>query len=481
MPRLLSGSTLRRGGSGEFIDLKGAQPQLPPTPTTSTGYTVITNELLQTSYASSLGNIEFDQARMYSNLPEGVIRISSSGSVYLSTSTFTGVLVVEGGVGIGGNLHVEEDIVVNGLTIGRGYEGQNNIVVRGVAEEQLNEFANGQQSIAIGYNALDGLETSYKNIAIGRYALSSGTGVSNSIAIGDSALKQLGVITELEVANISDIDLTTPVEVTAINHGLSTGTYIRIKNVLGTTELNNNYFYIDVISPDVITLYSTNILSMPVEGYLLTNYIEGGGVYKILAKDNNIAIGVDAGRNLIDGEQNFFFGDGIGKNLTTGSYNFFIGHEVGNNMTKGNANIAIGGDNLIDGRDNQVNIGSVFYYNGIGQATINADTEIGTGTQSTGTNSGALTVVGGVGITRDVYVGGRFNAMTTATVTGEIYSPTVGNPQENNLVYSPKVTIDATPPSNPRVGDFWIDTNLGIEFQFIQDDTNRIWVQFTSI
>jgi len=53
MPRLLSGSTLRRGGSGEFLDLKGAQPQLPPTPTTSTGYTLVTDNLLRTSYRSA--------------------------------------------------------------------------------------------------------------------------------------------------------------------------------------------------------------------------------------------------------------------------------------------------------------------------------------------------------------------------------------------------------------------------------------------
>lgn len=481
MPRLLSGSTLRRGGSGEFLDLKGAQPQLPPTPTTSTGYTVITNELLQTRYASSLGNIEVSQARMYSNLPEGVIRVAGSGSVYLSTSTTTGVMVVEGGVGVGGNMYIEEDIVVNGLTIGRGHEGVNNIVIRGVAEPQINDFANGQESIAIGYDALGGLTTSYKNIAIGRYALSSGTNILNSIAIGDSALREIGVLNEILVAGISGINFTDPIEIIAVNHGLSSGTYVVIKGVVGTTELNNQYYYVDKASDNSLYLYLDNILSQSVDGDGLSSYVTGGGVYRVLLKNNNIAIGVNAGRSLIDGEQNFFFGDGIAKNLTTGSYNFFIGHEVGNNMTYGNANIAIGGDNLIDGRDNQVNIGSVFYYNGIGNATINADTEIGSGTESTGTNTGALTVVGGVGVLNSVYVGGELYALTTATVTGEIYSPTVGNPDENNLVYTPKVTLADTPPASPRIGDFWIDTNLGIEFQYIQDDTNRIWVQFTSL
>ena len=87
MPGLLSGSLLRRGGSGEFIDLAGAQPQLPPTDTTSTGYTVVTDGLLRTSYRSSLGNVEFKNAELWSNLTTGTIRILATGTDIISTST----------------------------------------------------------------------------------------------------------------------------------------------------------------------------------------------------------------------------------------------------------------------------------------------------------------------------------------------------------------------------------------------------------
>ena len=69
MPGLISGGTLRSGGSGEFIKLADAMPQLPPTPTTSTGYTLVTNDKLQTSYRSSLGNIEFHLGEMYRPMP----------------------------------------------------------------------------------------------------------------------------------------------------------------------------------------------------------------------------------------------------------------------------------------------------------------------------------------------------------------------------------------------------------------------------
>jgi hypothetical protein len=96
--------------------------------------------------------------------------------------------------------------------------------------------------------------------------------------------------------------------------------------------------------------------------------------------DSNIAIGNSSADELINGRLNLFLGHDIAPNLTTGSYNFFVGHEVGINMTRGNGNIAIGGDNLRDGFDNQINIGSVLYYDGGGYLQLNADTGLGLGT-----------------------------------------------------------------------------------------------------
>ena len=499
MPRLLSGSTLRSGGSGEFIDLRGAQPQLPATDSTTTGFTLVTDSLLRTSYRSSLGNLEFYQGEVYNNIPNGNITLTGTGTgfVYVSkdtasTSTSSGALVVRGGVGIGESLWVEKDIHVNGLTIGQGYEGVNNIVIQGAASPQINDFNNGQESIAIGYDALLGLTTSYKNIAIGRYALSSGTEISNSIAIGDSALKEIGAVHVVVAAvitsatlytsqaatnitktnpvvvtvpshglttgtrilidgvsglvynsinilngnlfyvkptSINDFELYTnrettnslngtlatpyissgtvyrPLTLTADNHSLSTGTVVEIDGVVGTTELNGNRYYVDAVNTTTLALYSDEILNLPVTGEGYTAYASSGSVYRVYLRHNNIAIGNNAAAKLVDGEQNFFFGDGIAQNFTTGSYNFFIGHDVAGNMTSGNYNIAIGGDNLVNGRDNQVNIGSVFYYDGTGYLQLNSDTGLGLNTRSTGTNSGSLTVLGGVGISDNLIVG----------------------------------------------------------------------------
>ena len=172
MPGLISGSVLRSGGSGGFVTLATAQPQLPQTPTSSTGYTVVTNEVLVTTYRSSLGNIEFDQGTIRSSINSNNIRIlTNTGSNVLSTSTNTGLLVVEGGVGVQGAMNIQKDIVVNGIVFGRGYEGYNNIVIRGIASTPATNFEDGQESIAIGYSTLLNLPTTYKSIAIGRYVI----------------------------------------------------------------------------------------------------------------------------------------------------------------------------------------------------------------------------------------------------------------------------------------------------------------------
>lgn len=612
MPSLLSGSTLRKGGSNTYINLSEAQPQLPATPTTSTGYTIVTSDKLVTTYRSSLGNIEFNLGELYSNLPDQNIKLIGTDSTFVvvaggvaNTGTNTGALVVQGGIGISDGLWTGKDIHVNGLTIGQGYEGLNNIVIKGTAQPQVDDDDNGQQSIVIGYDALQGLNTSNKAIALGRYALSSGTSLSRTIAIGDSALKNIGVYHRLPYADITSVSLTNPVEIEAAGHDLTSGTYITIAGVEGTVELNETSYYVWVVSSSTIRLYSDVNLNTPVDGTGFTAYSSSGTVYLNTVYDENIAIGTEAGESLINGRQNFFFGDRIARNFTTGSYNLFMGHEVANNMITGNGNIAIGGDNLVDGLDNQINIGSTFYYNGQGYTQINSDLGVGLGVESTGTDTGALVVYGGVGISgrfntdglvtvnngmivqylitgtittstnlaggaigsipyqaepgvtgfieigaastvlvsngttatwatigelsagtaetatnadnvfvNDVvpettyYVGlteitGDYSPIdsdtalsyvtTTATtssyfvtgtnvlnVPGSIYSND-GSPDENNLLYSARVTVSTTAPPNPRIGDFWIDPTYGVELQYINDGGNKFWIQFTGL
>ena len=654
MPKLLSGQTLRGGGSNTFISLNQAQPAFPPDADTSTGYTISTNAVQITTTTNSLGNLVHYKGEIYSNIANGDIKLTGTGTGIvvitrstLATATNYGALVVNGGVGIGGNLIVNNDAVIHELTFGQGYVGANNIVITNPNVADTSLFTEGYNSVAIGWGALQGLSSSNKNIAIGRNALATGTEVANTIAIGDSALQKIGTTPESYNKSISDITLVSPIQLVVPDHGLNVGERVKINGIQGTTELNGQYFYVDIISDQIIELYSDNILNNPVDGGAFTPYFTAGTVTRILSRSSNFALGTSAGRELIDGDQNFFFGDGVAINLTTGSGNVFIGHDIGANMITGSDNISIMGPNLVDGLDNQINIGSVFYYDGTNDLTLETDVTLGSGTESIDCTSGALHVIGGVGITNNLNVCGfvRFNntenststttgalvvaggvgigldlniggsltvggvsgqgagnisagAITTTnlTVTGQalfttttnttstttgavvitggvgigqdlyvggqiigpgsvgigttstfinvntattltyylamveniggpslvdasellkfegtstrvivastvsstitnvdqafvvsggsyvekgIYSPTVGQPDENYLVYTPVITVSTSAPVNPRVGDFWIDPTFGVELQYISDGGQKNWIQFT--
>ena len=429
MPGLLSGSLLRKGGSGSFIDLASAQPQLPQTPTTSTGYTVKTDSFLVTTYASSLGNIEFNFGSLKSNTSSGSIRVLSTGANTISTSTNTGLLVVEGGVGVGGSMNIKQDIVINGITFGRGYEGINNIVIRGSAATPVDSFENGQESIAIGYDALLGLTTVYKSIAIGRYALNSGTNISNSIAIGDSALKNAGVYQTFFVATITNITTGTTTIVTAPGHNLSTGTAIRLLNIQQPTQfINSNVYYVGTPTTSTFVLYTdiTRTTLLNSTAYNGT-YLGTGTVNTVVYQDQNIAIGVDAATKLINGENNVFIAHAAAQNWTTGSNNVIIGQNTARFINTGSGIISIGGDNLVDGVDNQVNIGSVFYFDGTGYSYIASELNVGLGTiaaitspgpfTSTSTMTGGLVVVGGIASYRNAIIGTSMSILGTDTST----------------------------------------------------------------
>jgi len=433
MPALLSGSSLRAGSVNSFITLANAQPQLPATPTVSTGYTIITEVVypseLVTKYASSLGNIQFTNGILQTNLSDLNINLvgNGTGTVIISglvanTNSDTGVLVVKGGIGISEGIRTGKDIVVNDLTIGQGYSnrsgGVNNIVITGTATPQLNDFNVGQESIVIGYDALKNIDTSYKVIAIGRNALKTGKFLSNTIAIGDSALQKIGSTQTEFSGNITGIISVNTLTLELSGHTLVDGTEITIRNVGGMTELNDRIYYVDVISPTSIKLYSDINLQNGIDASTYNGYTSGTGeIFKTLLWNGNFGIGNNAGKNLINGEENFFLGYNPAVNFTTGSYNFFMGHEIASNMITGNANISIGGDNLVDGLDNQINIGSVIYYNGSGYLELNADTALGLGTESTSTVSGAFNVDGGVGITGNLYLGGELHVTTSTQST----------------------------------------------------------------
>jgi hypothetical protein len=154
--------------------------------------------------------------------------------------------------------------------------------------------------------------------------------------------------------------------------------------------------------------------------------------------------------------------------------------------------------------------GSLFVYKninatGIGTVTLSP---IGTGTVITNPSTqGSMNniEIGAITPRNSVFVTTTATSMyaTTATVTGAIAATSTstgaltvpnggisthgsiysqdGNPEENYLLYTPRVSINATAPPGARVGDFWINLNTLAEYQYINDNGNKIWVQIAQL
>jgi len=544
MPSLLSGSTLRSGGSNTYISLPAAQPQLPATDTTETGFTIVTDSTLVTSYRSSLGYLLFTTGTITNQIPGQNIVLAATGTATVvisgsipATGTKQGdlfkssaALQVNGGISTRSTLVSASDIWANSIQIGQGYSGNvNNIAIKGTALPSPDDLPTGHENIVIGHDALINMSQSVKSIAIGRLALSSGTNIVNSIAIGDSALQLVGIqgsqyiglvtnaiyngytwtpvgsyavvtaqvsagsttvnITSVATGTVSvgsqfyttdgiataidgftisglgtgnggtgtygmsNPSLTTATISTRIsypsvtlstattqypsyatgqgiitipNHGLSSGQSVTIayfkepsttEYIADALSFDQNY-YVGAIDGNTLALYSDSLLLYPSLVDDDVAWMTDAPVYIPNNAQKNIAIGTGAGASLITGAQNFFIGDNAAPNFTTGNYNFFIGPSVAQNMTYGNNIIGIGSDNLVDGIDNQINIGSVFYYDGFGYTQLNSDVGLGLGYAATSTQDAALAVLGGVGVSENIIVGSTVDS--TATNNGAI-------------------------------------------------------------
>lgn len=71
--------------------------------------------------------------------------------------------------------------------------------------------------------------------------------------------------------------------------------------------------------------------------------------------------------------------------------------------------------------------------------------------------------------------------LVSATVTNDLHVSGNVYSQGGDPLYTPRVTISTLAPEGARVGDFWIDTDNGVEFQYIKDGSNFYWIQFTGI
>jgi hypothetical protein len=426
MPSLLSGSTLRRGGSGEFIDLKGAMPQLPPSPTTSTGYTVVTNSLLQTTYSSSLGNIEFNAGSLWSNILGQQIRLIGTDTLSVvvsggttATSTNSGALVVEGGLGIWGDFYVGGSTHIQDLFIDSTASSYSTttgaLVVKGGVGIGENVYIGG---------ILDVFDSAYfhKQITV------SSTATFNF----DAVVKR-----EFTVDGIGGVNLNPQAASVTIQPTLG-GTV----NIWPGLAGNINNMIIGASTPQdshFLNSYANNFIGLATTATNLEKGALGSIPYQTASGQTDF-IGIGAADTVLvsnGSTATWSAANGLQTGTSTNALNVFI------NSSSINTSYHV----ILSTATNEY--GALVQDPGIYYDTTNY----------------ALTIP-------------NLTVTNTATVIGSVYSAD-GIPAENNLLYTPRVTISTTAPANPRIGDFWIDPTYGVELQWIDDGGNKFWIQFT--
>jgi len=107
-------------------------------------------------------------------------------------------------------------------------------------------------------------------------------------------------------------------------------------------------------------------------------------------------------------------------------------------------------------------------------------------TISTSTNSGALQVVGGVGIGQNMIIGSTLQSNNTTTGALVVAGGAAfgGNVTIGGILTAgglPHSTTTATnPPANPFVGDIWYNPSTDIMYRYDFDGNNNYWVDVTS-
>jgi hypothetical protein len=355
-----------------------------------------------------------------------------------STSTTTGAVRVVGGMGIQGNLNIGGTFKSGGIAFGAG--GQNydtNVGIGGGSgvNAPLGSNIGGQNNIAIGYSNQGQLTTTNNNVSIGYNAMGAKTGGGSNVAIGTNSLSVNEGSTNVAVGIFSQSVGTTG------DHNTSIG-YNSLLNVLGiqntavgsgsgsaiTTGTNN--LILGMNDGSTIATLNNNIIISDGQGNIRAQWAFGGGLTHggaISITDTTTSSSTSTGALIVSGGVGVagdvyatnFYGDG--SNLTNIVAQSFAGGNVAG-ITNFTNNTASSGTNTGAltvtggmGVGGAVNLGNALTVSGTVSFTQNS--------AATSTSTGTLRVTGGVGVTGNVYAsaffgsGANLTGVTSSTAT----------------------------------------------------------------
>ena len=308
-----------------------------------------------------------------------------------SNSTNSGALQVVGGVGVGGNLYVGGDI----------YSSSNQVLVAaanfGVA---IGTSAGNSATNSIAIGAFSGSTLNNGNsIAIGYYAGAYNQG-AYSIAIGQNA----GASNQPARSIIIDATSDYP---TAAFTAKNTGTYIAPIRADNSTSATTYGVYYNPVTRELTT--SNSVASLIVTSTSSSNSTNSGALQVV----GGVGVGGNlyVGKNFVLPSSSATFAVGIAAPSQTGYPS--IAHISGGNLKINSGSYYLwDGDypTFIAGASGTTGNSYIEFNPGNAGTPLRVEyggiTKVQNTTQSYGTNSGALQVVGGVGIGGDLYVGG---------------------------------------------------------------------------
>ena len=411
--------------------------------------------------------LQVDDSAVSANIvlvPKGTGFVDLSSATLASNATNTGALVVGGGIGVGGSITVGGSLtVVGGISasitgvsttatnIGGGSAGQIHIqsapgvttFVPAGTDGYLLQYQTGNTASFVSTTTLQvGIATTATNVSGGVVNVTTGTfsstinatstitgalkvaggvGVGGNIYVGSGATPTLYTDTS---GNVS-LGTTTPTAQLHVFNSINDGVKIRVENS-GTGT--NSYVQLNT-QANGVTLYNYAFA----ETYTNANgrYVTASG---LVESTGNGGLGLSALSTSATSKISFYTGGNneririsslgtttilssiIANSTTTGALQVIGGVGVGGNMYVGGTVSAT--NFILNGY--QVSTGTYTGGNVADATTFLSTVTILVTATSTSTTTGALQVAGGVGIGRDLYVGGTVTATILRTLSTNI-------------------------------------------------------------
>lgn len=485
MPRLLNDAVQLKGTTGTnsfFITLDTAQPNLGRTPTTATGYTLVTGLDGQLQFTSTLGSIKFENGIIQSSIDNGNITIQSTGSGRVD---LTGNIYINGQeIGTGDanftNL-TTTNLTVNGSTIFTSASSTATflgsvIITPDSGSVIIDSYTTGSiENVNIGtttpgYGRFTQVETTSANISsltsenidVDILTVNTATVYQNLQAQGEVSLNTVGKDVTISPSDNGtvyiDPDRTGYMDNMIIGSNTREAGYFT--NLVADTLSLNQELVITTASFTNLTVTNITVTGTS----LLTDLTVTGNstLYDLTVTNTLYADEIYDNGNRVITDFNLVTGPGLtGTTLISNS-------TVTLSLTNtGVLSVASGTGTAISSTTGDIIIWNTATLQNVtdnGSQTTNV-ISITNDTSSTTSTNGALIVSGGMGLGDNLHA------------SGNVYSEG-GSSYYNRLLYTPKVTVDTTPPTDPRIGDFWIDPSVGVEYQLVPNGTATIWVQF---